>query len=694
MARPRRQRIFETANDRLRRGLVPPAAPWAPAILDLPDPRFPRYRPKPVVMGARAVKPLLLAKWRDGKVSDGAGLIVVLKTFGPGPLQISNLRLGSKTLISGRVKAAGRQKGPTTSPIPFWYELVEGRAGDPGLTMFPLALDAAFPGAPVPTTDSNSFAKWSGSVLTPPTTTTVETVVTFPNGLSKKRTSAGQTYWGAVNCTLTVCARPIGSSAAAGDSGTWSQSFRVLGFDDTLPIEVVVNLDLDPDPTKNGYKKGWEVRCRISNVSGSAPDPAATFIRCISGGPKAPGKVPGYSAIVVELPASASSDPSLPDLEADVQAERNAWTGAAWGVQLSRNPAAAFREVLQGMGNPRPLADARLDLTSLQTWAADCDSRGFKFDFTFGQDGGQGEIDAALRMICAAGRASLSRRDGLWGVAREPNPATALPSGHFCPRNAWGFRAPFSYVPPFHGARCSFKNVAKAYADDAVLVFSPGYNADGSGGNQVATRFESWNFDGVVEQGQVEKLGAYRIAVELARAEPVEFSTSWQQMAVTRGDVVRVATDLLKDWGLGQARVKEVPSTKRLLLDEAVTMAVGGTYEVRVIKSDGTSAVYPVVTVPGEWKDISTTAVHGAAPDDLIFFGETGKESMACVVLKVEQAGDLGAKITVAPLGSGIYDAGAGSTADSGSVAPAALSKPTFLDVQTKGDVVVTLSGK
>jgi len=48
------------------------------------------------------------------------------------------------------------------------------------------------------------------------------------------------------------------------------------------------------------------------------------------------------------------------------------WNGAAWVTRRTQNPAALFRYVLQHPANAKSLADARIDLTKLQTWHNDC----------------------------------------------------------------------------------------------------------------------------------------------------------------------------------------------------------------------------------------------------------------------------------------------------------------------------------
>jgi len=63
-----------------------------------------------------------------------------------------------------------------------------------------------------------------------------------------------------------------------------------------------------------------------------------------------------------------------------------------WEPRPTRNPASAFRDILQGPANKRPLADSRLDLTTLQEWHNDCKDRGEDLSCTFEMVAGASEL--------------------------------------------------------------------------------------------------------------------------------------------------------------------------------------------------------------------------------------------------------------------------------------------------------------
>ena len=538
-----------------------------------------------------------------------------------------------------------------------------------------------------------SGANWtsqSTSRTTAAATTRIRVKVYFPTGISEKVKVNGTWRYKARSVTLRIRYRASGNTGAGTDI-QWAQK----GEDDTNPMTKEYEWDLSAAGT-------WELAISATDFSDGRKSSDLKWTRLESKAPSKAGLLLGMAALCIQGdPALFGNDIYLKGLSAGLAAELKETVGGAV-VAPTRSPAAAFIDVLQGMDNPRAVADARMHSTSIAAWAADCATRGATFDFTFGEGGGAGTVADALRMICAAGRASFGLIDGKYGVIMEPA-AGATPTLFFCPRTISGFRPVRGFTLQPHAVRVSYEKAVLAYtyrppgasADlsayrykrETTIVYAPGYTA------ATASIFESWTIDGVTTEQQAVANVYYLLSVLAARIRTYEFTMDAAHLRATRGDVALGAHDV-PGWGASWGRVKAVLSATQLRLDERVVMVGAGTYEITAVRADGTYAVVAVTTAAGESDTFSTTAPHGAAVGDLVFFGTTGASTKSCVVLKVDPADELSAHVTVAELGSGLSSPGSGSTtAGAISAAATVLDKPVVESVNLSGAIKLMLGG-
>ncbi len=682
---PRPLLTHDSAFHEIRaRQLIAPALPWKPPPPQLVDPALPLYLPVPRTYGSRRATASLVVQ----PVTD-KGVTTVVKTFGPGPLQVSDLWLGDRAIAVGRLKAGLNRNYAAPDGTSFSYELLEGRQTDGGLDLFPggTALDDQEFSTPIPYyTALTSWSKMSATRLSAAGTTRIKGKIAFPNGLSKNNKDTNY-RWKGVTARLQVAFRPSGNGAAVGKSpgGIWSM--QVKGPDSPDEVDYLFEFNL-PDT------KAWEVGLAIDYFDDGRKQSDAVWTRLESKSKTKAGVLLGYSAIAIQGDASLfGNDPYLTGLTAQCAAELKETVGGS--AVLTRSPSAAFLDVLEGVENPRAVADARIHSASVAAWNTDCANRGYTFDFTFGENGSAGNLFDALKTVCAAGRASFALIDGKYGVVMEPT--SVSPTLYFCPRTLWGFRPVRSFALQPHAVRVTYERAipvyytnkggstvtAYQYRRDTVIVYNAGYTAAN------ASLFESWQLDGVTTQAQAEGLVYYHLATLAQRIRTYEFYTDAAHLRATRGDTALGAHDV-PGWGTSWGRVKAVLSSTRVQLDERVVMAVGGAYEVTAVRPDGTYAVLTVTTAAGETDTITTTSPHGAAVGDLCFFGTAGASTKTCVVLKVEPGPDLSARVTVAELGSGLDSATADSTKAAVTTA-SLLSSPAVQSVGTAGAVSISI---
>lgn len=335
------------------------------------------------------------------------------------------------------------------------------------------------------------------------------------------------------------------------------------------------------------------------------------------------------------------------------------WDGEVWRDQVSANPAALFRHVLQGRGNARPLPDERIDLETLQDWHYRCAEAGREFNAVI--ESGYSVMEV-LRDIAAAGRASPTLTDGRWAVIEDKIQET--PVQHFTPRNSYGFEAERSFEDHPHALRIKFNNRDKGWQLDERLVYDDGYDA------VTAHKFEGLELTGITDPEQVWKDGRYHIASARLRPESYRFYTDIEHIVCTRGDLIRLTHDAALI-GLGSARIVTLVTDEQsaaitgVRLDAQMTMEAGRNYVLRIRKSDGSSVVRAVVTAAGTSDTLDfISSVTDISIGDLCVFGESGRESVALIVKAIEPQDNFGARITCVNAAPEIHQADQGEIPD------------------------------
>lgn len=309
----------------------------------------------------------------------------------------------------------------------------------------------------------------------------------------------------------------------------------------------------------------------------------------------------------------------------------------AWNEAATRNPAAAYLAVLRGPANARPVPDARINWDVLQAWHEKCAAEGWTYDRILDSDAG---VFDRLQEIATAGRAARAMPNGLWGVIFD-DPDQPLVA-HVTPRNSWGFESTRVYRRVPHGFRVGFLNEENDWQNDERIVYADGYDA----GN--ATEFEGLDFPGVTSPDLIWRHGRFHLAQLLLRPEQYSFLQDFEQLAVTRGDLIRFTHDVPL-FGLGVGRVKAV-SGLTVTLDELVPMLASESYVMRFRTAAGDSLTFNLVTDPGERRTVMLVD-PGSSPlvlpeaDDLWMFGRTSAESVELIVHSVEPGPDLTARI-------------------------------------------------
>lgn len=322
---------------------------------------------------------------------------------------------------------------------------------------------------------------------------------------------------------------------------------------------------------------------------------------------------------------------------------------SSWVRRATRNPASLYRHVLQHPGNAKRVADADILLDELADWHEYCQANGFMFDAVATQ---QRSVEDTLRDIAAAGRASPTRRDGKRTVVID-RPRTDI-AQIFTPHNSWGFQGVHALPRLPHAWRVPFVNSERGYQPDERVVYADGYSSVN------ATLYESLNLPGVSTPAAIFKHARFHYAQLKLRPATYHLYSDIENLICTRGDLVRANHDVPL-WGLGSGRIKERVDGTHLTLDEPVPMDAGTQYAIRIRLEDGTQIVRTVAAAvaDGWYADIALTAAVSATegkPGNLFAFGAIGQESVEAIVLAIEPADNLSARLTLVDYSPAVYD--------------------------------------
>lgn len=325
------------------------------------------------------------------------------------------------------------------------------------------------------------------------------------------------------------------------------------------------------------------------------------------------------------------------------------WNGTTWVTRPTRNPASLFRYVLQHPANAQAVTNSKIDLAALADWHDYCRASKFRFDAAITE---QRPLWDVLADIAAAGRASPTLVDGKWSVIID-RPRTTI-AQHFTPHNSWGFEGTRALAKMPHGFRVQFFNAQKGYQPDERIVYRDGYSASN------ATLLEGLTLPGVTDPDTVFKHARFHIAQLQLRPERYTLNVDIEHLVATRGDLVRITHDVPM-WGLGSGRIKTRVSGTVLELDEAVPMAASTQYTIRIRLEDGSSITRTVASVgtAGLYSTITLTSsvdTTQGKPGNLFMFGALNSESVEAIVLSIEPAENMTARLTLHDYAPAVYD--------------------------------------
>lgn len=368
---------------------------------------------------------------------------------------------------------------------------------------------------------------------------------------------------------------------------------------------------------------------------------------------------PRFAYVALKLQASDQLSGAVEDFNLQATGVVPVWNGTAFVMQANSSPAWAYRDVLLGNANGRPVSATKIDDATLIAWAASCAAETPPREFNGSVDG-LTTVFETLKAVASAGRAAFSMRDGKYSVVRDV--AGKTPVQLFTPRNMWAFSATKTYTRLPHALKMKFHDRAAGWIESERVVYADGYSKDGSGGTLVATLFESVPLFGCTDARQAFKDGRYNQGVGKLRPESFTWRAAIEHLVCQRGDVVRLQHDAILV-GLGSGRITALDANT-ITLDERVLIESGKTYQVRIRRDDASSVLQTVSNAPGETQTLTLSGgvSAGVKIGDIASFGESGLVAIDVLITAIEPGPDLTATLrAVAYSSPGVHNADQGA---------------------------------
>tara|TARA_R100000908_G_scaffold21969_2_gene8897 strand:+ start:28789 stop:34554 length:5766 start_codon:yes stop_codon:yes gene_type:complete len=520
-------------------------------------------------------------------------------------------------------------------------------------------------------------------------TTSVDTdefsvTLTFPSGLYREDNGKTKTAFYAFD----VHYREVGET-------TWNDAS--FDLNDGLQF---INCDLYPSAsplgagfeTKNAARethrcgirrklpsKGqYEIRVTKKNASSSSSNDVddCTWSSFKSVEYVSPVNTENIVYLAMRVKAQGNISNTLEQFSVEVESQLSEYNGSSWSDPTSytngdpnspatSNPAWIAADIISGNANSGALAKSKIDADAFKAWADRCDTRGDECNMVVDSST---TVKDLLQEVSSYGRASIQEIDGVYLPVVDIEKTT--PVQHFTPRNSINFSSTRIFPDNPHALKVRFINPDKDWQQDEAIVYDDGYNADGSGEDEQATKFETISFLGITNWDQAWKTGRYILAEAKLRQEVYSLEVDFEHLIANRGDLVKVTHDVPL-WGSGYGRIKSFTlngssEVTEVVLDDVVTIQAATDYVLRVRGTDGSSHELSVATTSaGEYNTLSITPeVADIAAGDLYMFGEVNKETTNLKITAIQAQDDLRATLLLVDDAPEIYDA------DSGTIPP------------------------
>lgn len=333
-----------------------------------------------------------------------------------------------------------------------------------------------------------------------------------------------------------------------------------------------------------------------------------------------------------------------------------------WKRKPTNNPAWIYADILTGAVNQRAISKSQLDTDSLVAWANYCDTNTvtyndpttgfdnvFPFECNFVLDY-FATVKQILNQVTNSARATISVNNGKYGVVIDEQRET--PTQMFNERNISSFSSSREYTKIPDGIKCFYIDPNSNWQKNEVIAYNDGFDEN------TATLFEELDVFGANTIGQAWRQGRYFLAQKKLRQETVSIEVDFENLVCSRGDLVYLSHDVMKNGGT-PGRVVAINGNE-VTLDVALG-SLGGSEVLRVRKRatdkiEDSSVLSFVDTNTVELDDVSNIQI-----DDLAVFGQTNLVTQEFIVKSISFASDYKASLELTEYNEDIYSADSGA---------------------------------
>lgn len=325
-----------------------------------------------------------------------------------------------------------------------------------------------------------------------------------------------------------------------------------------------------------------------------------------------------------------------------------------WIKAHTENPASWFLEVAIGRTSPvySEFTEDDVDMEGMKEWYNWCAFNGYKVNRVI--DRGVNLL-ALLKDIAAAGRASLTIRDGkLSVIVDRPKPAITQ---MFTSANSYNYQGALKYQTLPHGLKVQFINEENDYQQDQLIVYQDGYDEDN------ASTFEVMSLPGITTAELVYKHTRNYMEQVILRPEEHTIEVDIDNLIAQRGDRVRFSHEVnSSSYGAGRVKAFDA-STRTLTFDRPVLLQANVNTRVQVFLLPGREQSWWTFLPPttGYYSSVrlglAPSAQQAAAMTGKSFvIGQLDRFALDCLVSRIEPLPKLRARVSMVAYHLAMYD--------------------------------------
>lgn len=354
--------------------------------------------------------------------------------------------------------------------------------------------------------------------------------------------------------------------------------------------------------------------------------------------------------LACEFEASQELQSRIAEVSCVVKRKYKIWNGTNWNtVAFSSNPAAIYRDLIQGDYLPHKARDEQVDWATLNSLYEWCETNNRTCNWVISN---KIQVRELLNNVLFTCQGSFYLKNGLYSISfdrEQPSPVALL-----IPKNTSDFHGNKVFNNKIDAFECTFIDKDADYKETTEIVLP--YGATTYENLQSLDMFGTTNYD------QVVKIARYLLACNEQRPETYTLRIGIEHYSIPRGSRVLVQHDVLKV-GICSGRILALDTTHQdyatIMIDEVVEAGdPQGSYCLTIFKENG-DIITVGITPPAVGSNTLVTDgdLTGVSVGDLYAYGLSGLETIDCIVTEKVLGDDMSCELTLMGYSPSIFTA-------------------------------------